>query len=253
MAIGAAGSPARRDVAGAQLERPVLPHHLAADVVAVARADEGLDVDDPPAGRLEQQQLRVAQPGPGAARRARREHGHARDLVVEQPARDVDLVHRRVGEDHRRVEELVDADVAVRAVHQQRRADLPRVQAGLEVDVAGVVAAHEADRDQAAPEPRSASTIRSAAAAEVASGFSHSTGLPASRQASTYGSWVAAGEATTTASTAGSAISSSPSAWTCDRTLPPRARPGPRSPPPRPPRPRARAAARAWSPSGRRR
>ena len=63
------------------------------------------------------------------------------------------------------------------------------------------------------PVAASASTIRSAAAAETASGFSHSTGLPAFRQASVNGSCVAAGEATTTASTAGSAISSSPSAW----------------------------------------
>ena len=61
------------------------------------------------------------------------------------------------------------------------------------------------------PVDRSASTIRSAASAEVASGFSHSTGLPDSMQASANGSWVKAGEAITTASTLAAPISSSPS------------------------------------------
>ena len=49
-----------------------------------------------------------------------------------------------------RVEEGVDARVAVRAVHEQRRADRAGVQARLEVGVARVVAAHEADGHRAA-------------------------------------------------------------------------------------------------------
>ena len=46
----------------------------------------------------------------------------------------------------------------------------------------------------------------------MASGFSHRTGLPAAMQASTNSSWVVSNEATTTASTAGSAISACGSA-----------------------------------------
>ena len=61
------------------------------------------------------------------------------------------------------------------------------------------------------PSAASASTTRSDASASTASGFSHSTGLPASRQASVNGSCVIAGEAITTASTSGDAISSRPS------------------------------------------
>src|SRR5689334_3969629 len=51
------------------------------------------------------------------------------------------------------------------------------------------------------PLPDSASTSARAVSASVASGFSHSTGLPSSRQASTSSAWVRSGEATTTAST----------------------------------------------------
>ena len=56
--------------------------------------------------------------------------------------------------------------------------------------------------------PRAASfcTIRYADATSVVSGFSHSTGTPASRQASTWASCAAPGEAIRTASTSGSWI-----------------------------------------------
>ena len=56
-----------------------------------------------------------------------------------------------VGDDHRAVEERVDERVAVRAVHQQRATDRARVEPGLQVDVARVEAAHEADADEVAP------------------------------------------------------------------------------------------------------
>src|SRR3954451_20079612 len=59
------------------------------------------------------------------------------------------------------------------------------------------------------PAATSASMMCRHAAAVVASGFSHSTGLPAAMQASTNSSWVASKEATTTRSTSGSAISAS--------------------------------------------
>src|SRR3954452_9031637 len=62
------------------------------------------------------------------------------------------------------------------------------------------------------PAATSASMMCRHAAAVVASGFSHSTGLPGSMQASTNASWVASTEATTTRSTSGSAISASGSA-----------------------------------------
>ena len=63
------------------------------------------------------------------------------------------------------------------------------------------------------PAARSASTIRHAASGVAVSGFSHSTGLPAAMHASTNGSCVNTGEATTTASTSSAAISSRPSAY----------------------------------------
>ena len=52
--------------------------------------------------------------------------------------------------------------------------------------------------------------MRSHASRVVASGFSQNTCLPASMQASTYSSWVGPHEATTTASTSESAMSSWP-------------------------------------------
>ncbi|GFJ76744.1 hypothetical protein Phou_009240 [Phytohabitans houttuyneae] len=60
----------------------------------------------------------------------------------------------------------------------------------------------------------SASTTLSAAPDVVASGFSHSTGLPVATQASTRSAWVSPGEAMSTASTAGSSMTSCPSRWT---------------------------------------
>ena len=104
----------------------------------------------------------------------------------------------------------VDARVAVRAVHEHGRADR-RVQPRLQVHVARVEAAHEADVTSRRPSAASASTTRSAAAASTASGFSHSTGLPASRQASVNGSCVGAGEAIDDRLDVGRAISSRPS------------------------------------------
>ncbi len=62
------------------------------------------------------------------------------------------------------------------------------------------------------PAATSASITRRHASAVVASGFSHSTGLPAAMQASTNSSWVVSNEATITRSTASSAISACGSA-----------------------------------------
>src|SRR4051794_28800817 len=63
------------------------------------------------------------------------------------------------------------------------------------------------------PSAASASTTCRLASAFVASGFSQSTGLPASRHASVNCSCVGAGEAMMTASTSGSRMSSYASAW----------------------------------------
>src|SRR6202000_2169075 len=60
------------------------------------------------------------------------------------------------------------------------------------------------------PPAASAPSTRSQASRVVASGFSQNTGLPAAIAASTYCSWVGPQDATTTASTAGSAITVSP-------------------------------------------
>src|SRR5215213_403950 len=64
------------------------------------------------------------------------------------------------------------------------------------------------------PSSTSASTTSSAASALSASGFSQSTGFSAFRHSSTSGAWVGSGEATTTASTFSSRISSAPSVKT---------------------------------------
>jgi hypothetical protein len=62
------------------------------------------------------------------------------------------------------------------------------------------------------PLATSASSTRRQASMVGASGFSHSTGLSAARQARVNSSWVGPGEAISTASTRSSAISSWPSA-----------------------------------------
>jgi len=128
-----------------------LADDLAANVVAVPGADEQLIVDQGAAGHLEQQDQRILQAVGGLAAAARRQHGGGHDLLAEQPPDDVHLVHSRVADDHVGGEAVVrHRRVAVRAVHQQRRAEAAVVQGGLHGPVARVVAAHEADLDQAA-------------------------------------------------------------------------------------------------------
>ena len=129
-----------------------LADDLAADVVAVPGADEELVVDERAAGHLQHQDQRILQALGGVAAAARRQHAGRHDLLAEQPADDVDLVHGRVADDHVGGEAVVrHRGVAVRAVHQQRRAEAAVLQRGLHGPVAGVVTAHEADLDQPAP------------------------------------------------------------------------------------------------------
>jgi hypothetical protein len=79
----------------------------------------------------------------------RDEHPRGHDLVVEQPAGDVDVVHARVVDDHLVDVVRRDRGVAVRGVEEQRRADLPRLDRRLHGAVGRVVATHEPDHDQA--------------------------------------------------------------------------------------------------------
>ena len=120
------------------------------DVVAVLAVDEDLQVDADALGGLEEHDLRVLQVGEPPARGARGDHLGGDDLVVEQPAQYVHLVHGRVQGGHGGGVRLRDGRVAVGAVHDQRLADAAGVDDLLHLPVSGVVAAHEADLDQAA-------------------------------------------------------------------------------------------------------
>src|SRR5262249_32935018 len=135
----------------------------------------------------------------------------------QQPTGLVDLVYRRAEDRHGAGPVVRRAHVAVYAVQQQRCPDPAAVQRFLQRQQSGIVAAHEPDADQGPPGRRLRVEDPLAArhpATVGASGFSHSTGLPASRQASTNSSWVWSVEATRTASTASSRTSSSGSAST---------------------------------------
>ena len=76
-----------------------------------------------------------------------REHPGGDDLVVEQEAGDVDVVHARVVDDHVAGVVRRHGRVAVPRVEHQRRADLAAVDRRLHGPVALVVAAHEPDHD----------------------------------------------------------------------------------------------------------
>ncbi len=73
---------------------------------------------------------------------------HSRDLLAEQEAGHVDLVHQRILDDQRAVEIAGHPDVAVHAVHHQRSAQLAAVDQRLQADVLLVEATHEPDLDQ---------------------------------------------------------------------------------------------------------
>src|SRR5205823_150447 len=106
-------APVHRDAAAVPVLRPHghladvgqgdgagLADHLAADVVTVPGVEEQLVVDERAAGRLEYQDQRVLQAVGGTAGAAWRQHAGRHDLLAEQPADDVHLVHGRVADDH---------------------------------------------------------------------------------------------------------------------------------------------------------
>ena len=109
------------------------------------------DVNDGAARHLEQHEERVAQVA-GAAVAARREHLRRHDLLVQQPAHQVDLVHGGVVDRH--VAGIVPGHrrVAVGAVHHQRCTDGAAGERRLQRAVGSIVATHEADLDQAPAE-----------------------------------------------------------------------------------------------------
>jgi hypothetical protein len=71
------------------------------------------------------------------------------DLLAEEEAGDVHLVHHRVGDHHLAGEVRGDRGVAVRAVHDQRLTDLPGRDQRSQLRVLRVEPAHEPDLDQA--------------------------------------------------------------------------------------------------------
>jgi hypothetical protein len=85
---------------------PCLSHDLAADVVAVRDVDRELDVHEGATLHLEEDEEQIPQLA-AAAVSARHHDGRGDDLVLEQPAGDVDVVYRRV--------------VAMGGVEEQRR------------------------------------------------------------------------------------------------------------------------------------
>ena len=126
-----------------------LGDRLAADVVAELAVDEDLVVDPHARGAGEDEHERVLQ-----VREAQRgllgSVDPGRDeLLAEQPAHRVDLVDRGVVDRHVPGVVLGDRRVAVGAVDHERLAERTGVEQVLHLAVAGVEAAHEADRDQA--------------------------------------------------------------------------------------------------------
>ena len=71
-----------------------LANHLGADVVAVLRVDEDFDVDEDARSRLEDDELRIHE-GRRTSRGAS-EDGGGGELIIQQPACDVDLMDGRV-------------------------------------------------------------------------------------------------------------------------------------------------------------
>ncbi len=133
-----------------QPDEALLADRLALNVVAVLAVDEDLQIDADALGGLEEHDLRVLEVGEPLARGAWGDHLGGDHLVVEEPAQYVHLVHGRVQGGHVGGVRLRDGRVAVGAVHDQRLTDATGVDDLFHLPVSGVVAAHEADLDQAA-------------------------------------------------------------------------------------------------------
>ena len=126
----------------------LLGHHLGAHLVGHAGGDEQLDVDVLAGLGPHDRDLRIGKPlGCSGIRRGLDDLDRG-DLLVEQEARDVDLVDQRIPHHHRAVEDRRDGRVAVRAVHHQRLAELTAVDQCLQLGVLVVEPAHEPDLDQ---------------------------------------------------------------------------------------------------------
>jgi hypothetical protein len=119
-------------------------------VVDVLAVDEQLDHRNSTGICFHQHQQRILQLFGGKRASPRKDDRDGRDLLAEQPAHAVDLMDKRVGQNHLGCEGRGHADVPVAAVQEECFADVPLVQCRLDLAIAGVVPAHEADLNRAA-------------------------------------------------------------------------------------------------------
>ena len=187
-----------------QADRAGLADDLAADVVAVAGVEERLAGAQHAVRGAQVDHLRVLQALVDLRRAARRRPRHLDHGRAQQPRHHVELVDRRAGDRELRRGVRGAADAPADVVHEHGCADGAVVDRLPQLHVAGVEAAHEPSDSSASPvAPMSRSTCRPSASVG-ASGFSHSTGLPARTAATTCSACTESCEAITTASTAGS-------------------------------------------------
>src|SRR2546430_3431033 len=98
-------------------------HDLGAHLIGDARGDEDSDVDVPPAARPQDRDLRALQAARRAPVRDRLDDLHRGDLLAQQEARHVGLVHQRVSDHHRGIETRWHRGGSVCAGHHQRLAE----------------------------------------------------------------------------------------------------------------------------------
>src|SRR5215212_3843218 len=98
-----------------QADRSRFTHELRPNIVAIARAYEYFDLGQDSTSALENDELRTFR---GARPEGRlTEDGYRRELVAQEPSRDVNLVNGRIGDDHTGIEARRDTRVAVHAMH----------------------------------------------------------------------------------------------------------------------------------------
>ena len=131
-------------------------------------------------------------------------------IVVQQPAQDVDFVDQRVVDRHGR-DVNARGTVGLRcAAWTMIGAPIRGVDGVFQRDIAGIIAAHEADLHQPAAKAHLGLDDAQRAGGGGRQRLFAEDGLPAAMAASTRGSCVAPVEQTSTASTSSAAIRSSP-------------------------------------------
>ena len=126
----------------------LLGHHFGAYLVGHTGGDEQLDVDVLTGRGPHDRDLGIGEPLRCTGVRRRFDDLDRGDLLVEQEAGDIDLVHQRIPHHHGAVERRGDGGIAVRAVQHQRPAELAAVEECLQLGVLVVEPAHEPDLDQ---------------------------------------------------------------------------------------------------------